>query len=167
MHWQTARVPVFFALIVASGFAQQPTTPSTRDSTCVFEDGQQVRVSYVAKVEELKKDLPRDKVWTPGDQPMILFTDTALLLGSTNIPAGAYSMYFIPSKDDWTVIVNKDVTPGDHYDQTKDLARTTMETGKLPISQQFQLAFARMKPKQCSLRIYYGKVGVWAEFNEP
>ena len=167
MRRQTVRAVVFFALFAASGFSQQPTTPQVRDSTCVFEDGQQARVSFAAKVDDLKKDLPRDKLWTPGDQPMILFTDTALTLGGTNIPPGAYSMYFIPSKDDWTVIVNKDVTPGAQYDQTKDLVRTTMETGKLPESQPFQLAFARMKSKQCSLRIYYGKVGVWAEFNEP
>jgi hypothetical protein len=167
MHWLTVRVAGFLALIAASGFAQQPAAPEVRNATCVFEDGQQARISYAAKVEDIKKDLPKDKIWTPGNQPMILFTDTSLTLGGTNIPAGAYSMYFIPSKDNWTVIVNKDVTPGDQYDQTKDIARAMMETGRLPESQSFQLAFAHMKAKQCSLRVYYGKVGVWAEFNEP
>lgn len=167
MHWQTVRVAGFYVLFAITAFAQQPATQPTRDSTCIFEDGQQARISYAAKVEDTKKDLPRDKMWMPGDQPMILFIDTNLTLSGATIPAGAYSMYIIPGKENWTLIVNKDVTPGAQYDETKDQTRATMETGRLPENQPFQLAFARMKPKQCSLRMYYGKVGVWAEFNEP
>jgi hypothetical protein len=61
------------------------------------------------------------------------------------------------------MIVNKDVS-GNVYDPGQDLLRAPLETGQLPDSQPFQLAIPRMKPTQCSMRIYYGKIGVWADF---
>lgn len=166
MYWQPARFVALFALFAIPGFAQQTSTPAASDVSCAFEDGQQTRISYTPDTEDVKKELPRDKVWTPGNQPMNLFTDTAITLGGTEIPPGAYSLYILPGKDKWTLIVNKNVTPGHEYDASQDLTRSEMETGDLPEAQPFQLGFARMKPKQCSLRIYYGKTGAWAEFNE-
>src|SRR5512146_1835638 len=156
MHWQRVSVAALFALFAIPGFAQQTSTPAASDVTCAFEDGQLTRISFTPVTEQIKKELPRDKVWTPGNQPMNLFTDTALTLGGTVIPPGAYSMYILPGKDKWTLIVNKNVTPGQEYDASQDLVRAEMETGDLPESQPFQLGFARMKPKLCSLRIYYG-----------
>jgi hypothetical protein len=168
MHWQTIRAVALCAWFTVPAFAQQPASSQPLNSTCVFEDGRQTRISYTPEPDNPKKrDLPRDKMWTPGNQPMTLFTDAALTLAGTAIFPGAYSMYIIPSKDKWILVLNKDVTPDHQYDVTQDLVRAPMETGQLPDSQAFQLAFARMKPTQCSLRIYYGKIGVWAEFNEP
>lgn len=166
MHWQSVRVAAFFALFAIPGFAQQTSTPATSDVTCGFADGQLTRISYTPETEELKRELPRDKVWTPANKSMTLFTDAPITLGGTVIPPGAYSLYILPAKEKWTLIVNKDVKPGQEYDASQDLARAEMETGELPEAQPFQLGFARMKPKQCSLRIYYYKTGAWAEFNE-
>ena len=166
MHWEPARVVALFALFAIPGLAQQTSAPATSDITCTFEDGQQTRISYTPATIDTKKELPRDKIWAPGNRPMNLFTDVALTLGGTVIPPGAYSIYILPSKDKWTLIVNKNVTAGHEYDASQDLTRAEMETGDLPDSQPFQLGFARMKQKQCSLRIYYGKTASWAEYYE-
>lgn len=166
MHWKTVSALVISASFAAPAFAQQPATTQPVNSTCTYEDGREARVSYTPATDTPKKDLPRDKMWTPSDQPMTLFLDGPVTLAGTAIPAGAYSLYIIPAKDKWTLVVNKDVTPGHEYDSKQDLVRAPMETGQLPEAQQFQLAFAHMQTKQCSMRIYYGKTGVWAEFNQ-
>jgi hypothetical protein len=166
MHWPTVRAVVFCAWFTVPAFAQQPASSAPVNTTCTFEDGKQVRISYSAMTDNPKKrELQRDKIWTPDDQPMTLFTDGRLMLEGTAIPPGAYSLHIIPAKDKWMLVVNKDVS-GNVYDPGQDLLRAPMETGQLPDSQPFQLAIPRMKPTQCSMRIYYGKIGVWAEFNE-
>ena len=43
---------------------------------------------------------------------MLLFTQGATTLGGSPIPVGAFSMYVIPGRDEWTLIVNRNVTPG-------------------------------------------------------
>ena len=166
MRWKPVRAVCLYALFAAPAFAQQPAAPEVVNATCTFEDGHTARVSYSAVTEVDKRDLPRDKVWTPGNLPMNLFLDTAVSMGSTPIPAGAYSMYIVPGKGNWTLVVNKDVAPGHQYDMSQDLMRSAMETGQLTDLQRLQVAFSRSGPKQCSLRIYYGKIGTWAVFDE-
>lgn len=166
MHWKTVTVVSLYALLTVPGVAQQPAASEPQNASCFFSDGKETRVSYSTFPDNPKKrELVRDKMWTPNDQPMILFTDGRLVLGSTAIPPGAYSLHIIPAKDKWILVVNKDVS-GHVYDPGQDLVRSPMETGQLPESQPFQLAIARMKATQCSMRIYYGKIGVWAEFNQ-
>jgi hypothetical protein len=166
MHCKIATVVSLYALLTIPGFAQQPAASEPLNSACTFEDGKQTRVSYSPVIDNpRKRELQRDKMWTPGDQPMTFFTDGRVTLAGTAIPPGAYSLHILPGKDKWIMIVNKDVS-GHVYDPGQDLVRAPLETGQLPESQQFQLAFARMKATNCSLRIYYGRVGVWAEFNQ-
>jgi hypothetical protein len=166
MLWKTASVVSLYALLAVPGFAQQPAASQPVNSTCTFEDGKEARISYTPPVDTPKKrELVRDKMWTPADQPMTLFLNGRVSLAGTTIPPGAYSLHVVPAKDKWTLVVNKDVS-GHVYDPGQDLVRSPMETGQLPDSQPFQLAFARMKATQCSLRIYYGRIGVWAEFNQ-
>lgn len=166
MRWTPARAVCLYALFAAPAFTQQPAAPEVANATCTFEDGRTARVSYSAVTEVEKRDLQKDKLWTPGNLPMNLFVDTAVSMGGMQIPTGAYSMYLVPGKGSWTLVLNKDVTPGHQYDVKQDLMRSAMETGQLTDMQRLQVAFARSGPKQCSLRIYYGKIGTWAVFDE-
>ena len=83
------------------------------------------------------------------------------------IPIGAYTVHLIPDKKSWTLIVNKDVTVGATYNSSSDVARALMELGEIPDpTKQLQLSFAHMSAKQCSLRVYYAKVGAFTDFLE-
>ena len=98
---------------------------------------------------------------------MFLFTNTKLALDKSEIPVGAYSLYVIPDKERWTLIVNKDVSAGSPYDQQRDLLRTPMQIGQLGQKQPgAKVIFAHISPKQCNMRIYNDKTGAWAEFKE-
>jgi hypothetical protein len=98
---------------------------------------------------------------------MILFTQTELTINKVDIAPGAYSLWFIPDKKNWTMVVNKNVKADSPYDQAQDLVREPMEVGELPQpSKQPDLGFAHMASKTCNLRIYYGRTGAWADVNE-
>jgi len=98
---------------------------------------------------------------------MLLFTQTPLTAGKTDIPTGAYSMYIIRDKDDWDLVVNKNVSAGNRYDKKLDVVRMDMLSGQLSEPQkEFTVFFGHTELKQCNLRIYCGKRGTWAEFKE-
>jgi hypothetical protein len=98
---------------------------------------------------------------------MILFTQTALVLGNSTIPAGAYSLYILPEKHNWTLVVNRDITANAKYDDMHDLARAPMQIGQIdtPIKSP-EVSFVHMASRQCNLRVYYEQSGAWADFQE-
>lgn len=149
--------------IIVPANAQQAESQS---AYCNFDDGNQVTVQYNAS--DSGKDQPRNgKIWAPGGTPMVLYAQTPLVLNGKTIPVGAYSMYVLPNRKDWTLVVNKNVTAGSPYDEKQDIARGPMELGEIgEPAKQLQVSFAHMGPKQCNLRLYYGKVGAFAELDE-
>lgn len=133
----------------------------TAQTYCNFQDGNQVTVQY----EQTVKEEPHNgRVWGPG---ITLYVQVPLQLGSSQIPLGAYTIYLIPEKKEWTLIVNKNVTAGAAYNSAQDVARGPMEVGEVPqATKTLQLSFAHMAPKQCSLRVYYQKIGAFGDFIE-
>jgi len=154
---------VFLSLLLTPGLVAQSGGAASSTTTCTLDDGRQVYVRYNA-VATGKEKLPNGKPWAPGGTPMTLFTEAQLSLGSSTIPVGAYSVYPIPAKDRWTLVVNKNVTPGAAYDDKQDIARTVMETDQIPQpSEALEVAFAHVGPR-CTLRIYIGKTASFADF---
>jgi len=146
-------------------FAQQAPAMST--TSCSFQDGKQISVRYESQTNGDKKAMAIGRLWTPGGQPMWLFTQAALSVDASEVPIGAYSMYIIPDKDNWILIVNKNVTAHSNYNEHEDLARVKMPLGQLSEPQKnLDVMFGHVAPKQCNMRIYYGKAGGWAEFKE-
>ncbi len=141
--------------------AQSGSTAST--TTCNLDDGRQVYVRYNA-VPANKERIQNGKPWAPGGTPMTLFTETQLSLGTSMIPIGAYTVYPIPARGNWTLAVNKNVTAGAAYDEKQDIARTTMETAQVEQpSEALEVAFAHVGAR-CTLRVYIGKSASFADF---
>jgi len=149
-------------ILLTPAFSQQPASST---AACTFADGKQLSVQYEKSASVQKVDLAEGKLWMPGAKPMVLFTQADLDVGTSQIPVGAYSLYLIPGKGHWTLVINKNVNKGE-YDQQQDLLRLPMDVGQLSSPEQFSLFFAHMAPKQCNLRIYDNKTGAWAEFHE-
>ena len=149
-------------LVIPAG-AQQSAVDST--ATCTFQDGKEMSIQYDKSASVQKANLAQGKVWTPGQKPMVLFTQTDLTIANTQIPVGAYSLFMIPGKDRWTLVVSKNVKPGE-YNPQQDLVRVPMDVAQISEPQGFSLVFAHMAPKQCNIRMYQGKTGAWAEFHE-
>lgn len=147
--------------------AQQSDSDSqTATTSCDFEDGNQMSVQY--NNSGTSKDEPRNgRLWEPGGSPLTLYTQVPVVLNNVTIPVGAFRMYVIPGKKEWTLIVNKNVAQGSKYDESQDLVRAPMELGNLsqPVKP-LQVVLAHMAAKLCSIRLYYGTIGVLAEFTE-
>jgi hypothetical protein len=152
----------------ATAFAQQAEPPDqTATITCDFTDGNEITVQYNNSANS-QKDQPRPgRVWLPGGSPMTLFTQVPLVLNHVELPVGAYSMYVIPNKKDWTLVVSKNVSNPKTYDEKQDLVRAPMEMGAVNSPpKRLQASFAHIAPKQCSIRLYYETSGAFVEFNE-
>lgn len=70
--------------------------------------------------------VPYGKLWRAGaNQATKISFSTAVELNGTDIAAGAYALFAIPSKDEWTIIINKDTEQAGtaKYDEKLDLAR--------------------------------------------
>src|SRR6266571_4219485 len=96
-------------LFSVASFAQDSQT-----AYCDFTDGGEVSMRYNPAV----KDEPRNgRVWSPG---ITLFVQVPLTLGGSEITIGAYAVYLIPDRKNWTLIVNKNVTAGAVYNSSQD-----------------------------------------------
>jgi Protein of unknown function (DUF2911) len=160
----TLRLILASQLLLICVYAQDSSVPQSSVTYCTFADGNQVTVRYKGDAATGKHDLPNGKVWSPGDVPMLLFTQVPLTVANIELPVGAYSMYVVPEKEKWTLIVNKNVTAGSAYDAAQDLVRVPMEMGKLAMAQDPpRISLGHIAPKVCSLRVDYGKSGAWAD----
>jgi hypothetical protein len=159
---------VLVSQLTLPSFSQQAASPAKRaEAVCTFADGKQIKIEYNSPPAKREEDFHEGKLWEPGGSPVFLFAQTPLTLGSSVIPDGAYSLYVIPEKQSWTLVVNRNVTPGSKYDEKQDLVRVQMQIGQAEDTfKQPQVAFAQAGPKQCNMRLYYEKVGTWAEFRE-
>jgi hypothetical protein len=154
---------VLISLLLTPWLAAQSGGAPNSTTSCNLDDGRQVYVRYNA-VATNKEKVANGKPWAPGGAPMTLFTEAQLSLGSSMIPIGAYTVYPIPARDHWTLVVNKNVTPGSAYDDKQDIARTAMETAQVAQpSEALEVAFAHVGAR-CTLRIYIGKTASFADF---
>jgi len=75
-----------------------------------------------------------DKVWRLGaNENTEIHFAKPVTIGGKKIKAGTYSLFAIPSKDKWTMIVNKqtDRWGAFNYDQAKDVVRVDIPVSKL------------------------------------
>ncbi len=146
---------------------QSPDASQGESAICAFEDGKQLTARYNAIAAGRSDGPPLGKVLTPGGSAMTFFTETDLILGETTIPTGGYTMYVIPAKKEWTLIVSRNTSVDARYDDKQDLARAQMETGQLSSpAEKLSLYFGHTGPKKCEINIDFGKTRGWVSFKE-
>jgi len=160
--WRAVPITLLLSFFSPGLLAQSGNSPGST-TTCNLDDGRQVYVRYNA-VATSKEKISNGKPMTPGGMPMQLFTEAQLTLGTSTIPVGAYTVYPIPARDHWTLVVNKNVTAGATYDDKQDIARAPMETAQVAQpSDALEVAFAHVG-NRCTLRVYIGKTASFADF---
>lgn len=154
-------------LLTPAATAEKPSSkPDPVTAGCTFDDDKEMSVRYVPANSNQER-WSNGKVWAPSGFPMLLFTPADLTLANSTIPAGAFSLYLIPGKQQWILVVNRNVATDSKYDEHRDLVRAPMEVGLLSQpAKELELVFAHTAPKECNLRIYFGDNGVWTEFKE-
>src|SRR5436189_4097043 len=146
----------------ASSEAQQKRAASTggvspHETTSAVIDGCRVTISYGRpftkdpKSGEARKIwgalVPWEKAWRTGsDEATVLITQKPLMFGETAVPAGAYTLYTIPSESGASKLaISKNLGAwGVPVDEKNDLARVEMK--KEPLDKpndQFTMAVAK------------------------
>ena len=116
---------------------------------CKFVDGKDVTVDYFSPRMNGRKifgaTVPYGQVWQTGaSKPTTFVTNTNLIVGGKNVPAGSYTIFTIPDSDKWTLIVNKRISKVDlpYTYESSELARIdlTLRSMTSPI-ESFTIAF--------------------------
>lgn len=78
--------------------------------------------------------VPWDSVWRTGaNLSTQLRTEVDITIGNAFIPRGIYSLFTLPTRNGWKLIVNKQTLHwGTEYDPSQDLARIDLRARTLP-----------------------------------
>ncbi len=153
--------------LVPGALAQAAQGPEPESAICAFEDGKQLTAHYNPIATSKSDGPPNGKVLIPGGSAITFFTETDLGFGDVFIPTGGYTMYVLPGKKEWTLIVSKNTSVDAKYDEKNDLARATMAIGQLSSpADKLAIYFGHTGPKKCEINIDFGKIRGWVEFRE-
>jgi hypothetical protein len=127
------------ALVVAAqqDKSKRPSPPA--QATWDLGGGKSVTIDYSsprAKGRKIYGELvPFGQVWRTGaNEATTLVTPVDLTIGSTTVPAGSYTIFTVPNKDKWTLVISKKTGEWgtDYPGQANDLARVDMKVSTLP-----------------------------------
>jgi hypothetical protein len=146
-----------------------------------------VEISYTVPLQPADphlfgKVIPYGTVWldSSGLAPTFKSKDD-LHIETLLVPAGTYSLYFLPLQTGWKLIVNKQTGQrGDVYDESQDLGRVKMTHYPSANCEALRLDFERIPGQNCNGRCdprngpfvpndIYGKLTIhfaWANANE-
>src|SRR5213080_2525266 len=152
-----------FVLIAVAALAQEEkaSRPSpAAQAQCQFADGKTIRVDYSSPRAKGRKIygglVPYGEVWRAGANEATTFvTTTDLMVGGSHVPAGSYTIFAIPNKDKWTLIISKKTGEWgtDYPGPSEDLARIDMKASTLPsVVENFTIAFDKT-PAGCTMRL--------------
>ncbi len=126
------------ALVVFMGgpaHAQRYVSPEENVSATIA--GKKISVDYYAPSMHGRKIMggivPFNEVWCTGANYATAITSEAdLEFGNIKVPKGRFSIWTLPTAQDWTLILNKQ-TGQSHlfYDETRDIGRTRMNVKAL------------------------------------
>jgi tetratricopeptide (TPR) repeat protein len=164
MSKQLLALAICFLTFMATE-AQQIKTPQPSPTQTIKQDFGigTIEVSYSrpgVKGRKIFGELvPFNKVWRTGaNQATILNFSDSVKIGNTKLAPGKYGLLSIPDKDQWVLIITKqlDVTNPTAYRQDMDLVRINVKATQLkdPV-ETFTMQFANIKPTTAELQIMW------------
>lgn len=131
----TSSITLLFAfLLMTPGFAQELPEPSPRSELEQRVGVTDITIDYSrpgVKDRQIFGGLvPYDKMWRTGaNKATSIEFSNPVMIGGKEVPAGKYSLFTIPSKDKWTVILNKktELWGTNGYKKKHDLHRFKVE----------------------------------------
>jgi Protein of unknown function (DUF2911) len=150
--------------------AQQLRTPAPSPGQTIKQDFglSSIELSYSRpgmKGRKVFGDLrPYGVIWRTGANSATTLTfGDDVTIGGTLIKAGKYGLLTIPNKENWVVIITKqlDVTSPDAYKQDQDVVRVNAKPMILkdPL-ETFTMQFANVKPNSCELHLMWENTAV-------
>lgn len=163
---------LFLAAIAAANvtFAQTLTTPQPSTTQTIKQNFglSSIELSYSrpnAKGRTVIGDLvPFGKVWRTGaNQATTLNFDDDVTIGDKKITAGKYGLLTIPDKENWTLIITKqlDVTSPAAYKEENDVVRINVKPVTIKDKvETFTIQFMNVKASTCDLNLQWENTSV-------
>ncbi|HEX8451169.1 MAG TPA: DUF2911 domain-containing protein [Longimicrobium sp.] len=146
------RLPSLDVAALGASYAQREAsgsglgTLSPRDSVRATIGGANIVIDYGRPLKRGRRVLgevvPLDQVWRTGANAATgLRTDRDLVIGGTRVPAGSYTLFSLPSRDGWKLIVSRQTGQwGTEYHPEQDLARIDLQRrAATPAVEQFTI----------------------------
>ena len=145
--------------------SKRPSPPGTADVTL---KGKKITIDYsrpFLKGRKIGSEIvPYNQVWRTGaNEATTLTTEADLDIAGTNVPAGKYTLWTLPSEGTWKLIINKQTGQwGTDYDASQDLARIDMQKAQnsQPV-EQFTISFDKKSEDTANLVLDWGTTRVW------
>ncbi|MDA0194793.1 MAG: DUF2911 domain-containing protein [Bacteroidetes bacterium] len=160
--------------IISNGFSQikapEASPAATISQTIGFAS---VTIEYnrpQLKGRDMFAELTREgEVWRTGANMSTRLTTTEeIILEGNKISAGNYSIYSIPGKKQWTVIINKKIQWGTVYNKEDDLLRVTVPTLETSRKvESFNFYFSDVTEESAKLGFSWGKAKVEVKIEAP
>ena len=138
--------------------SKRPSPPAT--AKCELAAGKSITIDYSSPRKNGRvifgNLVPYGEVWRAGANEATTFVTTSdLMVGSTHVPAGSYTIFAIPNKDKWSLVISKKTGEwGIPYPGAdSDLARVDMKVSATSSAvENFTIAFDK-SGKGCTLRM--------------
>jgi hypothetical protein len=108
--------------------------------------------------------VPYDHVWRTGaNEATKISFSTPVKLNGADVPAGTYELFTIPGKDEWTVIIHKNMSQWGaySYDAKNDVARVKAKPVALTNGvETLSITFNDLRDESATLNIAWEKVRV-------
>lgn len=107
--------------------------------------------------------VPYDVMWRTGaNKATELKLEGNTTINGTTIEPGAYSLFTIPGKTEWTIIINKNTelwgTGG--YEQEKDVVRFTVKPAACAMTETFTIGFTNVKDNGVTVQLSWETTSV-------
>jgi hypothetical protein len=107
--------------------------------------------------------VPYDQPWRTGANEATRFTTTdSVQFGGKELAAGGYSLFTIPGKDEWIVVINseKDLWGAYEYKPEKDVLRVTVKPAAAEPQEWMEFSFEDLAPGSANLVLRWDKLRV-------
>lgn len=162
---------VLIACVTLNSYAQQePRIPEASSTQTIIQDFGlgKITITYSRPNVKGRKIFgginPYGQVWRTGANwaTTINFSENVLVEGN-KVPAGTYSLFSIPEKGSWTVILNKTVKQWGAYSYKQDADLLRFAVKPIDVKEKretFTMAFANSTTKTCDLYIIWDHTAV-------
>ena len=164
-------IAVLLGMCVAEHATAQQPLLSPRDSVQVRFNGKRIFIDYGRPSMRGRVIMgglvPYNRWWRTGANEATSFvTDVDIRIGDTVVPRGAYTLYTLPSAQQWKLMVNKQTGQwGTVYDPNLDLVRIPFKRRPLknPV-EKFTISLERTGTRTGMLRMNWERTELWVPF---
>lgn len=105
--------------------------------------------------------VPYGEVWRTGANKSTLITSsTPFKFGETEVEAGTYALFVVPTEKSWTFILNSNTTlwGADGYDETENVASTSVKTEQAANVESMLIYFDNLQNNGAELVVHWSNV---------